>query len=339
VKAQFNRLMRLYAIGTAFYLAAYKQLRWRWWPLPLLSNFLVWLTLPAALLFSWMTLRGRWKDAMLLAPTAAYFGLQYAARYMPRPVKQYIGRRLKVFTYNLHAEEQNLEQMATVILSTGADIIALQEVSHAAEVYFAEKLTAQFPYQRIHHGETSETDGQGVLSRFPICESEYWQNPINSFLLGHQRVVIQWDDVPITIFNLHPIHPGLVDGKIYDETPRGQEIEFALRRSLSELGAVIWMGDFNMCDESDDYARITQYYRDVFREQGQGLGFTFPDLNTPQARFENSYPTLPIRLVRLDFIFVNEWWATADAKVWHTSGGSDHRPVWAQLVLTSPRPM
>lgn len=336
--AFLNRLMRLYAVAAAFYLGVYKQMRWRWWPLSLASNFMPWLMLPAVPLMGLMTLRGWWKDMLLLAPAAAYFMTHYAWRYMPRPSRSYSphAKVLTVFSYNTHAEERHLEEVATVIREANADVVALQEVSVAAAAYLSKALGEMYPHQRAHHGTFAMTDGQAVLSRFPICEDEYWQNPINSYMLGHQRSVIEWEGVPITVYNLHPIHPGLVDGRLYDEAPRGQEIEIALERAHKESGPLIWMGDFNMCDESDDYDRIRQHFRDAYRDAGRGLGLTFPDLTTPQARDGNSYPVLPVLLIRLDYVFINAWWAAAEAKVWPTSGGSDHRPVWARLILTKP---
>jgi endonuclease/exonuclease/phosphatase (EEP) superfamily protein YafD len=131
---------------------------------------------------------------------------------------------------------------------------------------------------------------------------------------------------------LHPIHPGLTDQHLYDETPRGQEIAIALDKAAQEQVPVLLVGDFNMSEESLDYQRITAVYRDAFREVGVGMGFTFPDHRLPQSRADGKLPPLPFPLIRLDYCFIGDGWTALEARVWQTSGGSDHRPLWVKLT-------
>ena len=139
--------------------------------------------------------------------------------------------------------------------------------------------------------------------------------------------------VAVGCANAYPLHPGMAnDG--FSTRPRGQEIDVVLEFATTDTGAVLIMGDFNMTDQNEDYQRITARFRDSFHEVGAGMGFTFPDLSSFQSLPD--YWPLPIRLfpfLRLDYIFHNASFRPISARVWSTAGGSDHRPVWAELAL------
>jgi endonuclease/exonuclease/phosphatase family metal-dependent hydrolase len=74
---------------------------------------------------------------------------------------------------------------------------------------------------------------------------------------------------------------------------------------------------------------MTAHYHDSYREAGWGLGFTFP-ANGPYAT--SVFQWIP-PLVRLDYIFHDAAFEAVEARVWPTSGGSDHLPVFAALAL------
>lgn len=326
--------IRLYAVLTGGFLLL-RRSGARYIPLiGLISNFSFWLTLPAVILAPLLLLWRRWLVSLLLLPTAIYCVITYATRFRSngKPALAPQGKQLTILTYNMHAEDQHLAEVVAVIAGSGADVVAIQEFSVEADSYFLTHLQAIYPHQRVHHNG-SRTDGQGILSKYPILDDDYWQNPVNSLVLGHQRAHIDWKGTTIALYNLHPIHPGLVDGKLYDEMPRGQEIEVALNKAAQERVPVIMVGDFNMSEESLDYQRITAEYRDVYRAVGQGMGFTFPDHSQPQSRADGKLPLIPILLIRLDYCFVSSEWTPLEAQVWHSSGGSDHRPLRAKLLL------
>jgi endonuclease/exonuclease/phosphatase family metal-dependent hydrolase len=151
--------------------------------------------------------------------------------------------------------------------------------------------------------------------------------------MGHLRAEIDFSGTPITLYNTHPLHPGIADNG-FDTRPRGQEIDIVLEQAAKDSGAVLIMGDFNMTDQNEDYQRITARFGDSFREVGSSMGFTFPDLSTFQSLPD--YWPLSVRLfpfLRLDYIFHNASFRAINARVWSSAGGSDHRPVWAELAL------
>ena len=85
-----------------------------------------------------------------------------------------------------------------------------------------------------------------------------------------------------------------------------------------------------MTAEANDYTRLTQGAAlwDAFREVGEGLGPTFPNINFGGAFWAYIPP-----LFRIDYIFYRQPFRAVEASVWHTHGGSDHYPVLATLAL------
>ena len=226
-------------------------------------------------------------------------------------------RRFTLATYNMQGYKDRLNGLMEVIHDLDVDIIALQEVTETAAERIREEFGDDYPYMALH--PHTGYDGQGVLSRYPIEESEYWKRD-----MGNQRVVIRIGRKTLTLFNVHPCTP-LTASYAARET----EITELLERANSTNGAMILAGDFNMEEWSEDYARIRSYYDDVYVRAGRGRGYTFP----------SSVGGIPILswfarpMVRLDYIFCNEAIKPLKARVWRYSGGSDHRPVRARLLL------
>ncbi|MBZ0297329.1 MAG: endonuclease/exonuclease/phosphatase family protein [Anaerolineae bacterium] len=228
--------------------------------------------------------------------------------------------RITVATYNVEAYKQSLDSIIQVVRDVDAEIIAFQELSRE----LADRLTAEFaldyPYKALHPDAEDATCGQGILSRYPIRDSQYWQHT-----MGFQRAEIQVGTEMLTIFNSHPATPLTTS---YEQ--RAWEIRDLLERASSVRGPLLLMGDFNMEEWSDDYKHITSHYHDTYAEAGSDRRrFTFP----------NALAGLPIistfisPVVRLDYIFRNKKVHPLRVMTWTDSGGSDHLPLRAVLLL------
>ncbi len=228
-------------------------------------------------------------------------------------------RHFTLATYNLQGFETRLDSLMAVIHELDVDILALQELSTAAATRIRQDFAEEYPYMALHPDDTQPIDGQGVLSRYPIEDSQYWMGT-----MGYQRAVIRIKQQPLTLFNAHPPTPLTTS-----YAQRAQEITDLLQRAHNTSGPIILAGDFNMEEWSEDYARITTYYDDIYTEVGRGRGYTFPDSvgGIPAL----SWFARP--MVRLDYIFHNKHIHPIKAYVWPRSGGSDHRPVRARLML------
>jgi endonuclease/exonuclease/phosphatase (EEP) superfamily protein YafD len=304
-------------------------------PAAFAASFLHLMLLPSLALLPLALLQRRWKLAALLLPPTARFLSSYGPAFLPRPApaQTHEGSTFSFLTYNLHAELKAIDPMIAIIRAANADIVNLQELGLETAQRFETEFAALYPYRAFHPNDWPNA-GQGVMSRFPVQEDVYWQHAHIYDALGHQRVVVDVHGTRITLYNTHPVHPGMAETG-FSTGPRGQEIRDILARADKESGAVIIAGDFNMSDQSDDYRYLAARYGDSYREVGYGLGLSFPDWSQPQARtsdLAHNLGFLPL-LVRLDYVFHNAQLRPLEARVWPGAGGSDHRPVLVRMAL------
>jgi vancomycin resistance protein VanJ len=320
-------LVAFYGVCSAAYVALHVTVGERIGLIGFLDNFAPLLLLPALpLLLACLVLRRGWV-ALALLPAALMFVWSYGAAFVPgrahAAASGETGVTLRVLTYNLHAESQSLAPMADIIRESDADVVALQELSPAAARAFAAEFAQRYPHQALHTDPRSPLLGQGVFSRYPIAQDAYWVKG-----LGQQRVTLDVSGTEVALYNVHPPHPFDIqaDGPAFDPVWRSDAIEDILRRADADAdaqtGPLILAGDFNMTDQTDVYRRVAGRYHDTYREAGWGLGFTF----NPNARL------LP--LARIDYVFHDDRITSVAARVWPTSGGSDHSPVWVELVIS-----
>jgi vancomycin resistance protein VanJ len=287
------------------------------------------ITLPIALF-----LRHPWAALAQLIPFA-YTLREYGLQVLPRRPAAATSTAFTVMTYNIHKETRFLDPIVTVIRSAQADVVAFQELSVEAAAYFQEHLREQYPFMALHPDGVGP-DGQGVLSRCPLCDDSYWIHDAPRNAMGQQRVELEVHGRRLVLYNTHPLHPGMGD-IWFDTAIRGQEIDRILQRIETESLPVILCGDFNMPDQSDDYRLITRSLRDAFRAAGQGLGWSWPDLSQPQSLPVSMFGVtvrepLPVpQFMRLDYVFHSAHFQAIHARVWPDAGGSDHRPVLARL--------
>lgn len=320
----------VYGVITALW-AGLKLVDSSWLPVEMISSLVPLLLLPSLLIVPLSLWRRRWPVMLLSLPAAVTFLLGYGGSFLPRSVLlNPVAHSLHFLTYNVHAESVHVQPMLGIVRAANADIVALQEVSPAMAEVLTVQLADEYPYQALHPNFDNPIWGQGVLSRYPIVEDEYWR-----ISLGHQRVKIDHKGTPLVLYNTHPVHPFLLrEGQSFDMRPHQREVQEVLRRVALDDGEILIAGDFNMTDQASDYARLTTQFRDTYREVGWGLGWTFPDFTLPDA-LPTKTPILSAfgrPIARIDFIFHSSALRPVSARVWPTSGGSDHRPVVAEFA-------
>jgi vancomycin resistance protein VanJ len=276
--------------------------------------------LPALIFFPLALLFRKRSTAIMMLPALEAFYRAYGWVLRTKRIPAAKGEEFSLLTFNTHADAT--DSIMQVIRDANADVVALQELSEEAAKRFENEFADRYPYRALFP-DAMNTTGQGVLSRFPIRESSYWQYDVSPRCdeLGHERVEIDLNGTELVVYNVHPMHPGMGHG-FYDDRPRYEEITDILERIGKETGAVILCGDHNMTEHNDDYKRITATLADSFREAGHGFGLTWADMGWGNPLF-----------LRLDYVFHNSALMARNAVVWHTSGGSDHRPVLVRLAL------
>jgi endonuclease/exonuclease/phosphatase (EEP) superfamily protein YafD len=317
----FAAFVNLYAVGILVYIGA--RLLDMTVVAELGSNFMPPALLVALPLLMISLLLRRRVQAVVLLPIVVYFAVQYGAMFLPEVATAAPDApRLRLLTYNLHGATTNFEPIIAIIRAADADIVTLQELTTPGEQRFAAEFADEYPYQ-LTFAIGASVVGQGILSRYPLSEGEYWEA-----WLGNIRTLVSWEGTTITLYDVHPPPPSLRSG--LNAAGRRSAIDGLLERLSAENGRVIIAGDFNMTDETGDYARLTQSAAlwDAFREAGTGLGPTFPNLG-----YGTSFLRYLPPLFRIDYVFYTQPFRAVEAHVWDDSGGSDHYPVLVTLAM------
>jgi vancomycin resistance protein VanJ len=296
-------------------------LRWligeQWVVIAFFNNVIIWLlflAIPTLIL----AIRMRSKVTIALTlPVVVLFMLNGGMRFLPRTTPTTNQPMLNLLSYNAFVRNASFSEILSIIQNSDADVVAIQEYNERLANFLEPALEDLYPYQATHFTNIG-TQGQAVFSQYPILKDEFWvfDQPASQ-PLGNQRVVIDWQEQPFVLYNTHPTHPAMLGG--FTVEYRGYEIDDLVRRTTAETLPLIWAGDFNLVEQSDDYAKITQHFTDSYAEVGWGLGFTF--------NFGLSIP-----LIRIDYVFHDESWQTIQAHVDESSGGSDHYPLHIQLA-------
>ncbi len=314
-------LLALAALAVAALLAHRTEARGLFASALSILSFLALALLPVGLLL------GQWRLALPLTLPIAVLALAYGPLLLPRGASTSAAPPFSVLTFNIETGEHQPDRLARVIRESNADIVAVQELGQTAADYFRDHLNDLYPYQSLYP-QANPYAGQGLLSRYPIVDDEYWRNLDINDPYGHLRAELDVRGVSLTLFSTHPVPPISFEEGVKIQA-HGSAIDRVLSRARAHSGPVILVGDFNMTDHFDEYQTITrQGYTDAFRAVGEvGFGFTFP---TPTRLL------LP-PVIRLDYIFYNDQVRGITARVWPDSGESDHHPVYAELVLAPRR--
>jgi vancomycin resistance protein VanJ len=318
----------LYGLGAMGYLLARFAVGERWPWVALANNFVPWWALGGLVAAGvGLLARRRWLLVTVQVPILIAFLVWYGPLLLPKDSVAQAGNgtHLTVATFNTLSFYSDPEQVRDVIADLDADVIGLQEVGPEHTALFERDLADQYPYQALY--PELPVSGVALLSRYPILEEEVFR-PLKWQSMMHLRAVLDVDGTRVTFYVAHPSPPYHVASPLhYDSWRRDTEIDILRQDYLvHERGPLLVVGDFNMTDQSNPYRDMDALLDDTFREVGWGLGFTFPD----PSRFNLSVTPL---LIRIDYVWHDEHFTALDVSVGESSGGSDHRPVVAELVL------
>jgi endonuclease/exonuclease/phosphatase (EEP) superfamily protein YafD len=189
-----------------------------------------------------------------------------------------------------------------------------------------------YPYQILR--PANGAGGLGLLSRSPLEPADAADGA------GGLRAVLEIEGRKITVINVHVHFSGisrirsqrfgsLSYFRMYDRMGRLSQIN-ALRRAIRNItGGLILMGDFNTGDREPGYAVLASELHDAFGETGLGFGFTFPNGKRMGPI------TIPVPLVRIDYVWTREPVVPGSAHVNCDDGGSDHCIVVADLLINN----
>lgn len=228
------------------------------------------------------------------------------------------GRSIKVMSYNIWSNNLRMSACAGLILEENPDILLLQEIRPAQMSLLAPTLE-QKGWSIAYDSETQ----QAIVSRYTIGSSKafFWKNRT-------QTAVLETPYGLITIVNVHAYKHGWQE--------RHRQMQAVLDEDVIAVdGPLILGGDFNTNDQSETYRMIRQHLTGAHDAAGCGFGFTFPTTSRFFSfRRLGPLPKFPVPpLIRIDHIFHSAHFSTLSARTLKDSGGSDHRPVVAELCL------
>jgi endonuclease/exonuclease/phosphatase (EEP) superfamily protein YafD len=263
-------------------------------------------------------LSGRYLLALLLVVPTLFIIVTYGPLFLPGQERPHDGFQLKVMSYNVWRENSNIHAIAEVIRKQKPDLILLQEIHRDTLRALSAELNDLYlnePYVTFE-----ERKLQAMISSFPLKRLD----------AGHekgraQKAIVSTPGGAITVLNVHPSR-----GRW--QRRHKQMINLITDDIADEDNPLILGGDFNTTDQSQTYRLFSPLLKNAHWQGGWGFGFTYP---TPAVKLLARIPLPP--LVRIDHIFHSKHFLTRKASTLPDSGGSDHFPVIAELILKSEK--
>jgi endonuclease/exonuclease/phosphatase family metal-dependent hydrolase len=247
----------------------------------------------------------------LLNPNSPRFEGAFAA---PVPDSS-VGRapRLRVVSFNIKMADR-IGSAIEVLRSDSlrdADIISLQEMDEAGTERIARELHLNYVYYPGSiHPARNRYFGPAILSRWPIERSWKLNLPYEAPVRRQRRnataAVVNVRGERVTVYAVH-----LETQFRASARTREEQVATVLADAKSAAGPVVVAGDFNSWG-------IGEYFRQ--------RGFSWPTRDVGKT----------IAVFSWDHIFVRGLplaTPTAAGKVVDVHGASDHKPVWASLLL------
>jgi vancomycin resistance protein VanJ len=221
--------------------------------------------------------------------------------------KSHPGGGLRVVTHNVDAANTDAAGTAHDLVSSGADLLALEELTPKALPTYEHELAAAYPFHTVQ-------GTVGLWSRLPLSDVR----PVDVAMDTTRalRATVATDHGPLAVYVAH-----LGSVRVFPRNGFWTESRNAGVQTLAEAVAaepdqrVVLLGDLNGTMDDRAFAGLTSRLRPAQEAAGQGFGFTWP----------SAFP-----VVRSDQILVRG--VTAQASWVLPPTGSDHRPVGAEVA-------
>lgn len=171
--------------------------------------------------------------------------------------------QLRVASQNLMADNPDPVATVTAVAGTGADILALEEISDRNQGLVADSLRDRYP-----HRATVST--VGLWSRFPIREYAGVDTGLAWPRALRAVVAAPGGDLVVYVVHLGSARAGATE--LRDRTVA----MLADRLRQEPAGQVIVVGDFNTATTDRVIAPLTDQLADAQADAGVGPGFTWP---------------------------------------------------------------
>ncbi|MFD9886854.1 endonuclease/exonuclease/phosphatase family protein [Streptomyces alboflavus] len=218
------------------------------------------------------------------------------------------GGDLTVATHNVNADNPDPSGTARDVAASGADIVALEELTASAVPTYEKALAGTYKYHSVQ-------GTVGVWSKYPLTGTK----PVD-IKLGWTRAMRTTVDTPKGQVAVYVAHLPSVRVKLDAGFTAGQRDDSAdaLGEAIGDekLGRVVLLGDLNGTMNDRALNAVTSQLRSTQGAAGDGFGFSWPA----------SFP-----MARIDQILVKGVEPVSSWTLPET--GSDHLPVAASVDL------
>ncbi len=213
---------------------------------------------------------------------------------------------LTVASHNVGADNPDPAGTARDLAASGADVLALQELTQQAMSTYEKELAQAYPYHAV-------LGTVALWSKLPLSDTQ--PVDVRMGLTRALRTTVATDHGPLAVYVAHlgsvRLNPraGLSTGQ---RDAGAQALGRAIAADQNER--VVLLGDLNGTMDDRAFADITSQMHSVQEEAGDGFGFSWP-------------ATFPV--ARIDQILVR---GVEPESSWVLPAtGSDHRPVAAGI--------
>lgn len=292
------------------------------WALPglLLLPLTLWRARPCAIL---VLLALLWVTGPLMGYHWRWTGVSRVAAQEPG---------IRVMTYNVSWLAQGPRGILAEVQAAKPDVLLIQD----AAAGMRDALERHLP-----GFEVWQVGQYLIASKLPVTLVEERVHPVGDDLaesFTYMRCQVLLGDSTFTLYNVHLLTPrdGLAAVKtgahrgiptlMRNVAARAQQGARLVAEAAQEYGPFLLTGDLNAPAASSAYhALLGIDLVDAFAAAGRGYGYTYGHT----LGLRHSY-------LRLDYILVSPHWRVRGCEV-GGAGGSDHRPVIADLTLATAR--
>ncbi|MER8088717.1 endonuclease/exonuclease/phosphatase family protein, partial [Streptomyces sp. NPDC094048] len=217
------------------------------------------------------------------------------------------GQDLTVVSHNVNDENPDPVRTARELASSGAGLLALEELSARTAPVYERALADTYPYHSVQ-------GTVGLWSTYPLRDAEPvaimpWTRAL--------RATAETPKGPVAVYAAHLASVRVLPGAGFTTAGRDEaaaRLADAVR--AERLPRVVVVGDFNGTTDDRALQTVTSRLRSAQEEAGDGFGFSWPA----------SFP-----VARIDQILVKGVTPVSSGTL--PSTGSDHLPVTAGLRL------
>ncbi|WP_079127187.1 endonuclease/exonuclease/phosphatase family protein [Streptomyces sp. TP-A0874] len=274
----------------------------------LLETFLPWLGLAVPLLFLLALVR-RSATALIavVLPAVAWVNL-FGGLLVDKSAAAADGSRLTLASHNVNAENPDPAATARDIAASGADVVALVELTESAAPTYQRTLGETYRYHSMQ-------GTVGLWSKYPLSDSRRVDTGMGWARALRGTVDTPHGRVAVYVAHLPSVRVRIEAGFTAERRDNSAE---ALGLAIREepLKRVVLLGDLNGTMNDRALAPVTSQMRSTQGAAGDGFGFSWPA----------SFP-----MTRIDQIMVRGLEPVSSWTLERT--GSDHLPVAASVTF------